>query len=216
MNNYTLLKNYGMSTELLNNVLARWDKTNWDGPGGYIASLDDKKFPILLHETWPGVPSPYCLGPRTGNQEPRAPNIRARTYVLPIALLRFNQRMIVPLGSQANGRGYCAQSMQLSRKGMDKMPQITGTAPQSLGLECWSHRFIDERFCLLTASLLTHQFQAEPCRCSRWVASIIKRIDLGYASNLMRVLISLATAWGSFLGRFNLVQKKLYRIRSSS
>jgi hypothetical protein len=33
---------------------------------------------------------------------------------------------------------------------------------------------------------------------------------------LMGVLICLATAWGSFLDRFNLVQKKLYKIRSSS
>jgi hypothetical protein len=48
------------------------------------------------------------------------------------------------------------------------------------------------------------------------MASIIERIDLGCGSNLMRVFISLATAWGSFLGRFNLVQKKLYKIRSSS
>jgi len=84
---------------------------------------DDKTPSISLHETWPGVPSPYCLGPRTGNQEPLAPNIRARTYVLPIALLRFNQRMIVPLGSQANGRGYLAQSIQLSRRPMDRGPQ---------------------------------------------------------------------------------------------
>ena len=40
-------------------------------------------------------------------------------------------------------------------------------------------------------SLFTYQFQAKPCRCSRWVASIVERIDLGYASNLMRVLIKL-------------------------
>jgi hypothetical protein len=38
---------------------------------------------------------------------------------------------------------------------------------------------------------LTHQFQAKPCGCSRRVASIIERIDLGCASNPMRVLISL-------------------------
>ena len=40
-------------------------------------------------------------------------------------------------------------------------------------------------------SLFTHQFQAKPCRCSRRVASIIERIDLGYASNVIHVLISL-------------------------
>jgi hypothetical protein len=39
-----------------------------------------------------------------------------------------------------------------------------------------------------TPSLFTHQFQAKPCRRSRGVASIIERIDLGCASNLMRVL----------------------------
>ena len=45
---------------------------------------------------------------------------------------------------------------------------------------------------LLRASpLITYQFQAKPCRCSRRVAAIIERIDLGGASNLMRVLISL-------------------------
>ena len=43
-------------------------------------------------------------------------------------------------------------------------------------------------------SLPMHQFQAKPCRCSRWVASIIEHIDLGCASNLMRVLISLTAA----------------------
>jgi hypothetical protein len=42
-----------------------------------------------------------------------------------------------------------------------------------------------------TPPLLTHQFQAEPCRCSRRVASIIECIDLCCAINLMRVLISL-------------------------
>ena len=39
-----------------------------------------------------------------------------------------------------------------------------------------------------TPSLFTYQFQAKPCRRSRGVASIIERIDLGCASNLMRVL----------------------------
>ena len=43
-------------------------------------------------------------------------------------------------------------------------------------------------------SLFTHQFQANPCRCSRRVASIIERIDVGCASNPMRVLIGLKVA----------------------
>ena len=65
----------------------------------FIASSNDKTLCISLHETWPGVTEPSRLGPWTGNQELRALDHRARTYVLPIELLRFNQRMIVPLGS---------------------------------------------------------------------------------------------------------------------
>jgi len=42
-----------------------------------------------------------------------------------------------------------------------------------------------------TPSLFRLKPQANPCRCSRRVASIIERIDLGCASNLMRVLIGL-------------------------
>ena len=38
----------------------------------------------------------------------------------------------------------------------------------------------------------THQLRAEPCCCSCRVASIIERIDLGCASNLMRVRVGLA------------------------
>ena len=55
---------------------------------------------------------------------------------------------------------------------------------------CWGE------FCWETTFLFTQHFQAKPCRCSRGVASIIERIDLGCASNLMRVLISLtAPLW---------------------
>ena len=42
-----------------------------------------------------------------------------------------------------------------------------------------------------TPSLFTHQFQAKPCSCPRGVASIIERIDLGCAGNLMLAIISL-------------------------
>jgi len=42
-----------------------------------------------------------------------------------------------------------------------------------------------------TPFLFTHQFQAKPCHCSRRVASINERIDLGCASNLMRVRVGL-------------------------
>ena len=47
---------------------------------------------------------------------------------------------------------------------------------------------------MVTPLLLTRQFQAEPCNCSRRVASIIERIDSSCASKLMRVLISLTAA----------------------
>ena len=45
-----------------------------------------------------------------------------------------------------------------------------------------------------TPSLFTYQFQADPHHCSRQVASIIERIDLGCASNQMWVLIILTAA----------------------
>ena len=45
------------------------------------------------------------------------------------------------------------------------------------------------------ATSTPHELQAEPCRCSRRVASIIERIDLGYASDLMFVLVSLTAAF---------------------
>ena len=45
-----------------------------------------------------------------------------------------------------------------------------------------------------TSTLLTHQFQAKPCRCSSRVASVIERIDLGCASNLKLVLIRLTAS----------------------
>jgi hypothetical protein len=48
---------------------------------------------------------------------------------------------------------------------------------------------------LVTASLFTYQFQAEPCRCSHRVAAIIERIDLGGASNLMLVLFCLTAPY---------------------
>jgi hypothetical protein len=47
------------------------------------------------------------------------------------------------------------------------------------------------KFCLVTASLLSHQVHAKPCNCSRRVAPIIERIDSGCASNPMQVLIRL-------------------------
>ena len=46
----------------------------------------------------------------------------------------------------------------------------------------------------------TQHFQAELCRCSRWVASIIERIDFGCAGNLMGVLIRLTAAFPRLWG----------------
>ena len=56
------------------------------------------------------------------------------------------------------------------------------------------------RAIFLTPSLLTHQFQTYPCRCSRRVVSIDECIDLGCASNVMRVLTNV-TAPHTALGR---------------
>ena len=50
-----------------------------------------------------------------------------------------------------------------------------------------------------TPSLFTYQFQANPCHCAHRVASIIERIDLACASNVMGVLISLMVPSRSFL-----------------
>jgi len=53
-----------------------------------------------------------------------------------------------------------------------------------------------------TPSLFTHQFQAKPCCYSLRVASIIERIDLGCASNVMLVLICLTAANRTFREEF--------------
>ena len=45
-----------------------------------------------------------------------------------------------------------------------------------------------------TTSLPTDQFQANPCRCSHRVASIIERIDLDSGSNLMWVRVGLTAS----------------------
>jgi hypothetical protein len=58
---------------------------------------------------------------------------------------------------------------------------------------------------LLGPTSLAHQFQAKPCRCSRRVASIIERIDLGYARNPMRVLIILTAPLKDVIARTSVV-----------
>ena len=55
-------------------------------------------------------------------------------------------------------------------------------------LDSLKHGFVGTR------TSIQVQFQAKPCRCSSRVASIIERIDLSCASNLLRVLISLTAA----------------------
>ena len=50
-------------------------------------------------------------------------------------------------------------------------------------------------------SLFTHQFQAEPCRCSRRVALINGQINSQYVRNLISHLISLAVPLESLLSR---------------
>ena len=91
-------------------------------------------------------------------------------------------------------RGYCAQPLRFSCNWREWAPNPR--APR-LGPRPFSTSLINSfggNF-VWTPPLFTHQFQANPCRCSRRVASIIERIDLGCASNLMRVLISLTAAY---------------------
>ena len=57
--------------------------------------------------------------------------------------------------------------------------------PLVLGL--WIHWGRD---CLRWLSLFTLQFQTQPCHCSCRVASTFECINLGYACNLMQVLIT--------------------------
>ena len=54
-------------------------------------------------------------------------------------------------------------------------------------------------------SLLTHQFQAKPYRCSRWLTSIIEYIDLGCTSNPMWVIIRLTAPNGIVLKLFKVL-----------
>jgi hypothetical protein len=63
-----------------------------------------------------------------------------------------------------------------------------------LGPRCFSVESVDSfRISVVVAPppLFTHQIKAEPYRCSRRVASIIERIELGSASNLVGVFICL-------------------------
>ena len=86
-------------------------------------------------------------------------------------------------------RGYLAQSKLTKGPGpWTWRPRITGHAPWAFSISLVNSFGVILFGC---TSLLTHQLQAKPCRCSRRVASIIECIDLGYASNLMRVLIDL-------------------------
>jgi hypothetical protein len=54
-----------------------------------------------------------------------------------------------------------------------------------------------------TPSLPTQQLQVKPCRCFCRVASIIERIDLGYASNLMRVIICFTAPYSALDSALN-------------
>ena len=66
-----------------------------------------------------------------------------------------------------------------------------------LGPRCFSVESVDSfRISVVVAPppLFTHQIKAEPYRCSRRVASIIERIELGCASNLGLVRLLLITA----------------------
>ena len=99
---------------------------------------NDKTLPIMLHETWSGVPEPPCPGPWTGDQEPKAPSDnRARSYV-PAFSVAWAQLVLdgfaraVVRGPTAGGYG--AQSLQLSRKVQDHGPRIMGPVLWRLAL----------------------------------------------------------------------------------
>ena len=86
--------------------------------------------------------------------------------------------------------GYWGFSSETNRDAVSCYPQ---TRAPPLGHRPFSISVVNsfEGNFVWMPSLFTHQFQAKPCRCSRRVASIIERIDLDWASNLMGVIISL-------------------------
>ena len=43
-------------------------KISWDWQGKFATSPNDKPLPIPLHEIWPGVSAPFCVGPWTKSQ----------------------------------------------------------------------------------------------------------------------------------------------------
>ena len=94
--------------------------------GGFVALPYDKTLSIQVHETWPGVPGPSCLGLWTGDQEPRSTDSRAPIHVsafsvtcAQVALDSFARAAV--RGPTAGG--YCAQSLKLRFRFMDRGPQ---------------------------------------------------------------------------------------------
>jgi hypothetical protein len=82
---------------------------------------------FLDHLAWARGPGSKSLGSIA---------YRARTYVLPLALPGLSWHWMVLLRPWANGSCYCAQSLQLCRRIMDRGPRITGAAPRIMGLSC--------------------------------------------------------------------------------
>ena len=122
---------------------------------------NDKTPCISLHEILPGVPEPSCLGPWTGNQEPKAlSDNRARTFVLSIALQLLNQHWMVLLGPWPNGRGYLAQSIQLSRRTQDRPPYHK--APR-LGPRPFSISLVNSFGGILFSCTFLFKHQFNPC-----------------------------------------------------
>ena len=76
-------------------------KLTWDGQGHFVPQSNNKTLPIPLRKICPKVTAPYCLGPWTGNQEPRTVGIGSRTHVLLIALLRHSWRWMLLLGPRS-------------------------------------------------------------------------------------------------------------------
>ena len=155
---------------------------------------NDKTLPISLHETWPGVPTPSSLGPWTGNQAPRATtDNRAGIYIMHLPCTALNLRWMVLLGPRSvDQRQGLLCLIALRLRPMDRAPYHM--APR-LGPRAFSISLVNSfggNFVRLYILFTTNFKLTVPL--SRRVASIIERIDLGCASNPMRVLISLTAA----------------------
>ena len=138
--------------------------------------------------------------PRPADREPRASALsdhRARTHPSPAFSVAAAQSALDGF-ARAAVRGSTAGVTVPNRYSSPAGPWTGGPYPRALrhGPRAFSISLVNSLGISFVRMppLLTHQFQAEPCRCSRRVASIIERIDLGFVSNPMLVRLLLITA----------------------